>query len=97
MLSRRTVKCQTPFFIAHVIAPPCPVNAQERMPISSSRAFTIFRASMETLSPATLKRQGLLDPVAANRVLDDHVAGREDLSRQLWGLLALTLWYERHA
>ncbi len=30
------------------------------------------------------------------RVLDDHVAGREDLSRQLWGLLAFTLWHERH-
>jgi hypothetical protein len=29
-------------------------------------------------------------------VLDDHVAGRADLSRQLWGLLALTLWHERH-
>ena len=28
--------------------------------------------------------------------LDDHVAGREDLSRQLWGLLAFTLWHERH-
>ena len=33
---------------------------------------------------------------AVTRVLDDHVAGREDLSRQLWGLLAFTLWYERH-
>jgi hypothetical protein len=30
------------------------------------------------------------------RVIDAHVAGREDLSRQLWGLLAFTLWYERH-
>jgi len=28
------------------------------------------------------------------RMIDDHVAGREDLSRQLWGLLAFTLWYE---
>jgi asparagine synthase (glutamine-hydrolysing) len=50
----------------------------------------------ETLSPATLRRQGLLEPAAVTRVLDDHVAGREDLSRQVWGLLAFTLWYERH-
>jgi asparagine synthase (glutamine-hydrolysing) len=50
----------------------------------------------ETLSAETLRRQGLIDPAAAKRVLDDHVARREDLSRQLWGLLALTLWYERH-
>ena len=46
--------------------------------------------------PATLRRQGLLDPVAVTRVLDQHVSGRADLSRQLWGLLALTLWFERH-
>ena len=44
----------------------------------------------------TLRRQGFLQPEAVTRVLDDHVAGREDLSRQLWGLLAFTLWYERH-
>jgi asparagine synthase (glutamine-hydrolysing) len=50
----------------------------------------------ETLSAATLRRQGLVDPAAAARVLDEHVSGRSDLSRQLWGLLSLTLWYERH-
>jgi len=27
-------------------------------------------------------------------VLDSHVAGREDLSRQLWGLMCLSLWLE---
>ena len=43
-----------------------------------------------------IRRQGFLQPDAVTRVLDDHVAGREDLSRQLWGLLAFTLWYERH-
>ena len=50
----------------------------------------------ETLAPETLRRQGYLRPEAVARVLDDHVAGREDLSRQLWGLLAFTLWFERH-
>jgi len=49
-----------------------------------------------TLSPETLRRQGFLRPEAVARVLDTHVSGREDLSRQLWGLLAFTLWYERH-
>src|SRR6266513_1189545 len=50
----------------------------------------------ETLAPETLSRQGLLQAAPVRRVLDDHVAGRADLSRQLWGLLSLTLWYERH-
>jgi asparagine synthase (glutamine-hydrolysing) len=50
----------------------------------------------ETLSTDTLRRQGFFRPEPVHRLLDDHVAGREDLSRQLWGLLAFTLWYERH-
>ena len=33
---------------------------------------------------------------AVRRLLDEHVAGKQDWSRQLWGLLAFTLWYERH-
>ena len=50
----------------------------------------------EVLSPATLERQGFFRPDSVGRVLDDHVSGREDRSRQLWGLLAFTLWHERH-
>jgi asparagine synthase (glutamine-hydrolysing) len=50
----------------------------------------------ETLSADTLRRQGFFEPTVVQRLLDDHVAGREDRSRQLWGLLAFTLWHERH-
>jgi asparagine synthase (glutamine-hydrolysing) len=50
----------------------------------------------ETLSPDTLRRQGYFRHEAVTRLLDDHVAGRADLSRQLWGLLAFTLWHEHH-
>jgi asparagine synthase (glutamine-hydrolysing) len=50
----------------------------------------------ETLSAETLRRQGFFRPEAVTRLIDGHVAGREDLSRQLWGLLAFTLWHERH-
>jgi asparagine synthase (glutamine-hydrolysing) len=50
----------------------------------------------ETLSPETLRRQGFFRPETVTRLIDDHVAGRGDLSRQLWGLLAFTLWHERH-
>jgi asparagine synthase (glutamine-hydrolysing) len=41
-------------------------------------------------------RQGFFDAGVATRVLDEHVARRRDNSRQLWGLLAFTLWYEHH-
>src|SRR5213075_3266008 len=50
----------------------------------------------DTLSTDTLRRQGYFDPNSVAHLLDRHVAGREDLSRQLWGLLAFTLWHERH-
>jgi asparagine synthase (glutamine-hydrolysing) len=50
----------------------------------------------ETLSADTLRRQGFFRPEAVTKLIDRHVAGREDLSRQLWGLLAFTLWHERH-
>jgi asparagine synthase (glutamine-hydrolysing) len=50
----------------------------------------------ETLSRETLRRQGYFRPEVVTRLLGDHVAGREDRSRQLWGLLAFTLWHERH-
>jgi asparagine synthase (glutamine-hydrolysing) len=48
-----------------------------------------------TLSAETLRRQGFFEPAPVTRLLDEHVAGVEDWSRQLWGLLAFTLWYER--
>ena len=50
----------------------------------------------ETLSPENLRRQGFFQPAPVGRLIDEHVAGKEDWSQQLWGLLAFTLWYERH-
>jgi len=51
----------------------------------------------EVLAPSAVARQGLLDPAAVTPILDRHVAGQEDLSRQIWGLMALTLWFDRYA
>jgi asparagine synthase (glutamine-hydrolysing) len=43
-----------------------------------------------------LLRQGFFRAEPVTKLLEEHTAGREDWSRQLWGLLAFTLWYERH-
>ena len=51
----------------------------------------------ETLSTATLERQGCLDPAVVTPILDRHCSGKEDLSRQLWGLMSFTLWFDRYA
>jgi asparagine synthase (glutamine-hydrolysing) len=78
----------------------------ERIVRGKKRGFSIPAAAWlrgelepfarETLSAETVRRQGFFDPQAVGRVLDRHVRGEDDLSRQLWGLLAFTLWYERH-
>jgi asparagine synthase (glutamine-hydrolysing) len=48
----------------------------------------------EALSPERVRSQGVFDPAAVQRVLDTHVSRREDLSRQLWGLISFSLWYD---
>jgi asparagine synthase (glutamine-hydrolysing) len=50
----------------------------------------------DTLSADTLRRQGFFRHEPVQRLLDEHVSGKQDWSRQLWCLLAFTLWHERH-
>ncbi len=49
----------------------------------------------DVLARDRVKRQGYFRPEVVTRIVDDHVSGREDLSRQIWGLLAFSLWHER--
>jgi asparagine synthase (glutamine-hydrolysing) len=51
----------------------------------------------DLLCAATLERQGCFDPPTVTSLLDRHCDGREDLSRQLWGLMSFTLWFDRYA
>jgi asparagine synthase (glutamine-hydrolysing) len=46
------------------------------------------------LSAETLRRHGFFEPAAVDRLIADHTARRVDYSRQLWGLLAFTLWFD---
>jgi asparagine synthase (glutamine-hydrolysing) len=50
----------------------------------------------DVLSADNLGRQGCFDPATVGALLDSHCEGREDLSRQLWGLMAFTLWFDRY-
>jgi asparagine synthase (glutamine-hydrolysing) len=49
----------------------------------------------EHLAPDVVRRRGLFNPAEVSRLLDTHVAGRSDHSRELWALLALELWCRR--
>jgi asparagine synthase (glutamine-hydrolysing) len=49
----------------------------------------------ETLSSDAARRGGILNPDATRKLVDAHLSGRADLSRQLWAILVLTLWQNR--
>jgi asparagine synthase (glutamine-hydrolysing) len=81
------------------LLPESVVNGRKRgfsIPAAAWLRGDLAPFARETLAPETLLRQGYLQPGPVTRMLDDHVSGREDLSRQIWSLLAFTLWYERH-
>jgi asparagine synthase (glutamine-hydrolysing) len=67
------------------------------IPVAAWLRGDLERFARDVLSAEAIERQGCLRPQAVTRILDDHVSGKEDLSRQIWGLLAFTLWFERYA
>ena len=75
------------------------VNGRKRgfsIPAGAWLAGELEPFARDTLAADVLRRQGFFRHEPVRRLLDEHVAGRQDWSRQLWGLLAFTLWYERH-
>ena len=67
------------------------------IPVAAWLRGPLQRFAREVLSADALSRQGWLDPTTVTGLLDRHCAGQEDLSRQLWGLIAFTLWFDRYA
>jgi asparagine synthase (glutamine-hydrolysing) len=49
------------------------------------------------LAPGRTREQGYFEPDVVSALLDDHVARRQDYSRQLWGLMCFSLWVEQTA
>jgi asparagine synthase (glutamine-hydrolysing) len=48
----------------------------------------------EVLGPERVRAQGYFEPGVVTRLIDEHVARREDHSRQLWGLMSFSLWLD---
>ncbi len=51
----------------------------------------------ESSDPILLDRQGLFEPSAVSRLIDDHLSRRVDRRKELWALLMFQLWYGRWA
>lgn len=49
----------------------------------------------ELLAAERTQAQGYFDPTMVAGLLDDHVARRQDYSRQLWGLMSFSLWVDQ--
>lgn len=67
------------------------------IPLASWLRGELQPFARDVLSTETIERQGYLDAAAVQRLIDAHVQGRDDLSRQLWGLLSFTIWFDRYA
>ena len=67
------------------------------IPLAAWLRGPLKQFAQEVLSPQTLASQGCLDPTTTNELIERHCSRREDLSRQIWGLMAFTLWFDRYA
>ena len=48
----------------------------------------------DLLSPATVRRRGLFDPQAVQKLVADNDAGTADNALRIWALLWLELWQQ---
>jgi asparagine synthase (glutamine-hydrolysing) len=48
----------------------------------------------DTLTSSRARQRGYFNPGAVEAILDEHLRGRRDNSRHLWGLLTLELWHQ---
>ncbi len=64
------------------------------VPMASWLAGSLREFVHDTLAPSRLRRQGLLDPEAVGRLVEEHTQRRADRSHALWALLVLTVWHD---
>jgi asparagine synthase (glutamine-hydrolysing) len=66
------------------------------IPVASWLRGELQPVAREVLSPERIRRQGFFKPETVTRMIDGHVSGRADFSRQLWALLVFSLWYDEY-
>jgi asparagine synthase (glutamine-hydrolysing) len=65
------------------------------VPMPSWLAGELREFAHDVLAPERVKSQGLFDPRAVSRLLDEHMTRQVDHSRPIWTLLVLGVWYEQ--
>lgn len=64
------------------------------MPVAKWLTGPLRPLAEEMFSEARLKRDGFFNAPYVRRLLDDHMAGRQDQRKLLWTLLSFQLWYQ---
>jgi len=64
------------------------------VPMPAWLAGSLRDFTRDTLSPQRIRRQGLFQPAAVERLVSDHIARRRDHSRAIWTLLVLSVWQD---
>jgi len=65
------------------------------IPMAAWLRGDLLPMARDLLAPAALERGGVLAPAPVARLLDEHVARRDDHSRAIWGLLCFVLWQQQ--
>jgi asparagine synthase (glutamine-hydrolysing) len=63
------------------------------IPINDWFAGELQPMARDTLLSQRARERGLFDPAAVERLISDHVSGREVHGYRLWALLCLELWF----
>jgi asparagine synthase (glutamine-hydrolysing) len=66
------------------------------IPIKHWLTTDLLDLMRETLSEKRLRAGGWFDPAPVQRMIDAHLAGRENYSHQLWALLVFEIWRENY-
>ncbi len=62
------------------------------VPVAAWMRGELAPALRDELAPDKLRREGLFDPGAVGRLVDDHLLGRRDRRKQLWSLFVFERW-----
>ena len=82
------------------LLPPEVLDGQKRgfsIPLAAWLRNELAPFAREVLSPDSVRRQAFFRPEYVSGLLDAHIAGRRDHSRQIWALLVFSLWHTRYA
>jgi asparagine synthase (glutamine-hydrolysing) len=80
------------------LVPPAILRARKRgfsIPAAAWLRGELAPLARELLAAERTRQQGYFEPAAVRELLDDHLARRQDYSRQLWGLMSFSLWVEQ--